>query len=37
MKKGKILVVDDNLGIRQTLRMLLTPRFAEVEITGVFS
>lgn len=34
MKKGKILVVDDNLGVRQTLKMLLTPRFAEVEIAA---
>lgn len=32
MKKGKILVVDDNLGIRKALQMLLPPHFAEVEI-----
>lgn len=31
MKKGKILVVDDNQGIRNALK-LLTPQFAEVEI-----
>ena len=31
-KKGKILVVDDNLGIRKALQMLLPPHFAEVEI-----
>lgn len=30
--KGKILVVDDNLGIRKALQMLLPPHFAEVEI-----
>lgn len=32
MKKGKILVVDDSLGIRKALQMLLPPHFAEVEI-----
>ena len=32
MKKGKILVVDDNLGIRKELQMLLPPHFAETEI-----
>ena len=32
MKKGKILVVDDNQGIRKALKLLLTPYFAEVEI-----
>lgn len=32
MKKGKILVVDDNHGIRKALKLLLTPYFAEVEI-----
>lgn len=32
MKKGKILVVDDNQGIRNALKLLLTPQFAEVEI-----
>lgn len=31
MKKGKILVVDDNLGIRNALKLLLAPHFAEVE------
>lgn len=30
--KGKLLVVDDNLGIRKALQMLLPPHFAEVEI-----
>ena len=30
-KKGKILVVDDNAGIRQTLKILLPMHFAEVE------
>ena len=30
-KCGKILVVDDNLGIRKTLRILLPPYFSEVE------
>jgi len=32
MKKGKILVVDDNQGIRKALKLLLTPHFSEVEI-----
>ena len=32
MKHGKILVVDDNQGIRNALKLLLTPQFAEVEI-----
>lgn len=32
MKKGKILVVDDNQGIRNALKLLLTPQFAEAEI-----
>ena len=32
MKKGKILVVDDNQGIRNALKLLLAPHFAEVEI-----
>ena len=31
MKKGKILVVDDNQGIRNALKLLLPPYFAEVE------
>jgi len=30
--KGKILVVDDNQGIRNALKILLTPQFAEVEV-----
>ena len=30
-KKGKILIVDDNAGIRQTLKILLPMHFAEVE------
>ena len=30
MKKGKILVVDDNKGVRDALRILLAPCFAEV-------
>ena len=30
-KKGKILIVDDNAGIRQALRILLPVHFAEVE------
>ena len=30
-KKGKILIVDDNAGIRQALRILLPLHFAEVE------
>ena len=30
-KKGKILIVDDNAGIRQTLKILLPVHFAEVE------
>lgn len=30
MKKGKILVVDDNIGIRNALTLLLTPHFTEV-------
>ena len=32
MKHGKILVVDDNQGIRSALRLLLTPQFAEVQL-----
>ncbi len=32
MKKGKILVVDDNQGIRKALKLLLMPHFGEVEI-----
>ena len=32
MKHGKILVVDDNQGIRQALKLLLTPQFAEVQL-----
>ncbi|MBO4691631.1 MAG: sigma-54-dependent Fis family transcriptional regulator [Bacteroidales bacterium] len=32
MKKGKILVVDDNLGIRNALKILLPSHFAEVEL-----
>ena len=32
MKKGKILVVDDNQGIRSALKILLPAHFAEVEI-----
>ena len=31
MKHGKILVVDDNQGIRSALKLLLTPQFAEVQ------
>jgi len=31
-KNGKILVVDDNAGIRQTLGILLPPHFAEVRL-----
>lgn len=31
MKKGKVLVVDDNAGIRQALKILLPAHFAEVE------
>ncbi|MDO4497921.1 MAG: sigma-54 dependent transcriptional regulator [Bacteroidales bacterium] len=31
MKRGKILVVDDNQGIRSALKILLTPEFAEIE------
>ena len=31
-KKGKILVIDDNAGIRATLKILLPIRFAEIEI-----
>lgn len=31
-KQGKILVVDDNLGIRKALQLLLPPHFAEVEL-----
>lgn len=31
-KKGNILVVDDNQGIRNALKILLTPHFAEVEV-----
>ncbi|MBR5054934.1 MAG: sigma-54-dependent Fis family transcriptional regulator [Bacteroidales bacterium] len=30
-KKGKILIVDDNIGIRQALKILLPMHFAEVE------
>lgn len=32
MKHGKILVVDDNQGIRKALKLLLAPYFSEVEI-----
>lgn len=32
MKKGKILVVDDNQGIRSALKLLLSSRFAEIEL-----
>lgn len=32
MKHGKILVVDDNQGIRKALKLLLMPHFGEVEI-----
>ena len=32
MKHGKILVVDDNQGIRKALKLLLAPHFGEVEI-----
>ena len=32
MKKGKILVVDDNQGIRSALKLLLVPQFADVEV-----
>ncbi len=32
MKRGKILVVDDNQGIRSALKILLPAHFAEVEI-----
>ena len=32
MKKGKILVVDDNAGIRATLKLLLPVHFAQVEL-----
>ncbi len=32
MKKGKILVVDDNAGIRSTLKILLPSHFAQVEL-----
>ena len=32
MKHGKILVVDDNQGIRNALKLLLTPLFAEVQL-----
>ena len=31
-KQGKILVVDDNAAVRKALQLLLTPRFAEVEL-----
>ncbi len=31
-KQGKILVVDDNLGVRKALQLLLPPHFAEVEL-----
>ena len=30
-KKGKILIVDDNAGIRQALKILLPMHFAEAE------
>ena len=30
-KKGKILIVDDNAGIRQALKILLPLHFSEVE------
>lgn len=32
--KGKILVVDDNSGIRAALKLLLPMHFAEVELTA---
>lgn len=32
MKHGKILVVDDDQGIRNALKLLLTPQFAEVQL-----
>ena len=32
MKRGKILVVDDNQGIRCALKILLPAHFAEVQI-----
>ena len=32
MKHGKILVVDDNQGIRNALKLLLTPQFEAVEV-----
>ena len=32
MKHGKILVVDDNQGIRNALKILLPAHFAQVEI-----
>ena len=32
MKKGKILVVDDNAGIRSALKILLPSHFAQVEL-----
>ncbi len=31
-KQGKILIVDDNAAVRKALQLLLTPRFAEVEL-----
>ena len=31
-KQGKILVVDDNAAVRKALQLLLSPRFAEVEL-----
>ncbi|MCH5232545.1 MAG: sigma-54-dependent Fis family transcriptional regulator [Muribaculaceae bacterium] len=34
MKEGRILVVDDNLGIRKTLSLLLPPYFEAVETIG---
>ena len=32
MKKGKILVVDDNQGIRNALKILLAPHFSEIGV-----
>ena len=34
MNKGKILVVDDNNGIRATLKLLLTKYFKEVRLAS---
>ena len=31
---GRILIVDDNLGVRRTLKVVLSPYFEEVEIIG---